>query len=416
MMEFRNLLFRGRAVDLSTDGGRISAITPSAASGPPRFVLSPAFYNTHTHLAMSLLRGYADDMRLMDWLQNRIWPLEALMTPEDVYAGTRLAIVEMVHSGCVFANDMYWFAPQVARAAAEAGIRCAVSIQTIETGGPGKNDPRNIESNRALESLPRDPSSARVFAVYAPHAVYTVCPETLRETAARARSENAFLHVHASETAAEVSDCEKKHGCSPVALLGKTGCLGERTVLAHCVHLSDADISLIKDSGSVIAENAQSNMKLASGMFPYARAAGAARCRHSIGTDGACSNNSLSMFAEMKAAALLAKVESGDPVAASAGEIFAAATRGGAQAFGLDAGEIREGALADFILLRADDPCFSPGFDFDSDMVYAASHSCVDTVVCDGRILMQGGKIPGEEEIVEEARRAAAALRRRAGR
>lgn len=414
-MEFRNLLFAGRAVDLATDGPRISAVTPSASAEKPRFILSPAFYNTHTHLAMSLLRGFADDMRLMDWLQNSIWPLEAQMTGADVYAGTRLAIVEMLHSGCVFANDMYWYAQEVARAAQDAGVRCAVSVQTIETGGPGKNDPRNIESARLLESLPRDPAAARVFATYAPHAVYTVCPDSLRAIADRARSENAFIHVHASETAGEKADCEKAHGCTPVELLHRTGCIGPKTVLAHCVHLSDSDIRIIASSGASIAENAQSNMKLASGMFPYRRAVEQGACRHTIGTDGACSNNSLSMFAEMKAAALLAKAESGDPACAPAAAILHAATRAGAQAFGLDAGEIRPGALADFILLRADAPCFAPGFNGESDMVYAASDSCVDTVVCNGETLMSGGKVPGEEEIIEQARRAAFDLRKRAG-
>jgi len=410
-MKFCNLLFNGKAVDLEIEGNRISSIAPSAADGgKPRLILSPAFYNTHTHLAMSLLRGFADDMRLMDWLQNKIWPLEAKMSGEDVYIGTRLAAVEMIRSGCVFANDMYWFAQDAARAAQDAGIRCAVSVQTIETGGPGKNDPRNVESARLLENLPRNPREARVFAAYAPHAVYTVCPESLKSIAARAARESAFIHVHASETAVEVDGCRKAHGCSPVELLDRCGCLGERTILAHCVHLSDDDVSRIASTRSVIAENTQSNMKLASGIFPYARAVSSGGCRHSIGTDGACSNNSLSMFAEMKAAALLAKAGSGDPACAPAGEVLRAATRGGAEAFGLDAGEIRPGALADFILLKADAPCFTPGFGFESDMVYAAETSAVDTVVCDGRVLMRNGVIPGEQAIIEEARAAAKRL------
>jgi 5-methylthioadenosine/S-adenosylhomocysteine deaminase len=249
-----------------------------------------------------------------------------------------------------------------------------------------------------------------VFATLAPHAIYTVCEGSLREIAARARAEETFVHVHVAETRGEVEACRREHGGrTPVKYLADCGLLGERTVMAHCVHLTDDDVKIVRDSGAVIVENQQSNMKLVSGLFPYARARG---CRMALGTDGASSNNSLSMFAEMKCAALAAKIESGDPTAAPADEVLRLATRGGAQAFGFDAGELRVGAAADFMVLKAGATALAPGFSLASDLVYAADTSCVDTVVCDGRVLMEGGVVPGEEEILAEARRAAAALAR----
>lgn len=406
---FSNLLLDNRRIDLTVENGRIAALTDHAAvpgEKPARPVI-PAFYNGHTHLAMNLLRGFADDLELMPWLQEHIWPAEAHLTDEIVYQGTRLAILEMIHHGTVFANDMYWFAPAVARAAEEMGIRCAVSMQTIETGGPGKNDPKNVAANKALEHLPRTAAS-RVFTTLAPHAIYTVCESSLRELAARAKAEDAFIHVHVAETRFECETCKKEHGGrTPMAYLNDCGLLGPKTVMAHCVHLTDDDIRIVKDTGAVIVENQQSNMKLVSGLFPYARARG---CRMALGTDGASSNNSLSMFAEMKCAALAAKIESGDPTAAPAAEIFSRATRGGAQAFGLDAGEIRVGAAADFSILNPNATLLVPGFNRTSDLVYAADSACVDTVVCAGRTLMAGGVIPGEGEILEAARRAAREL------
>lgn len=410
MMTFRNLILEGRgAVDLTVADGRIAAITSAGdnPAGPRPRPVVPAFYNCHTHLAMNLLRGYADDRALMPWLRDYVWPAEARLTEEIVYAGARLAILELIRSGTVFANDMYWHAPMVARAAEEMGIRCAVSMQTVETGGPGVDDPRNVAANAALADLPREASS-RVFTTLAPHAVYTVCEATLRRLADRARAEDRFVHIHVAETQGEVARCRAEHGGhTPVRYLLDCGLLGPKTLMAHGVHLTDDDISIIRDTGTVLVENAQSNLKLASGLFPYARTAG---CRRALGTDGACSNNALSMFAEMKCVALVAKLENGDPTAAPAAEVLRLATRGGAQAFGLDAGEIRVGAAADFLILDPDAVPLVPGFNRTSDLVYAADPSCLDTVVCAGRVLMEGGVVPGEEEIVAAARQAARLL------
>lgn len=407
-MTFGNLLLNGCEVEITVEKDRISEIRetgrhPTVQTRP----VVPAFYNCHTHLAMSLLRGCADDLALMPWLQEHIWPAESRLTDEIVYAGARLGMLELIRSGTVFANDMYWHAPMVARAAEEMGIRCAVSMQTVETGGPGVDDPKNVAANAMLADAPRSPSS-RVFTTLAPHAIYTVCEKTLRAIADRARAEDRFVHIHVSETRGEVENCRKEHGGrTPVHYLLDCGILGPKTLMAHCVHLTDDDIRMIRDTGAVIVENQQSNMKLVSGLFPYTRTSG---CRRALGTDGACSNNSLSMFAEMKCAALAAKIESGDPMVAPASEVLRLATRGGAEAFGINAGEIRVGAEADFLILDPFALPLVPSHNPVSDLVYAADASCVDTVVCAGRVLMEGGHVPGEEEIIATARKAARLL------
>lgn len=407
-MTFGNLLLNGREVEITVEKDRISEIRetgrhPTAQTRP----VVPAFYNCHTHLAMSLLRGCADDLALMPWLQEHIWPAEARLTDEIVYAGARLGMLELIRSGTVFANDMYWHAPMVARVAEEMGIRCAVSMQTVETGGPGVDDPKNVAANAMLADYPRS-SSSRVFTTLAPHAIYTVCEKTLRAIADRARAEDRFVHIHVAETRGEVETCQREHeGRTPIRYLLDCGLLGAKTLMAHCVHLTDDDIRIIRDTGAVIVENQQSNMKLVSGLFPYARTSG---CRRALGTDGACSNNSLSMFAEMKCAALAAKIESGDPMVAPAGEVLRLATRSGAEAFGIDAGEIRVGAAADFLILNPSALPLVPSHNPVSDLVYAADASCVDTVVCAGRVLMEGGRVPGEEEIIAAARKAARLL------
>ncbi len=413
---FKNLLLDGKCVDVAVDNGLISAITPhnSVEGEALARPIAPAFYNCHTHLAMNILRGYADDLELMPWLQEHIWPAEAHLTDEIVYDGTRLAILEMIRTGSVFANDMYWYAPAVRRAAEEMGIRLAVSMQTIETGGPGHNDPKNVAANKELESMPRS-SDNRIFATLCPHAIYTVCEDSLKALAQRAKAEDTFIHMHVAETRFEVETCKKEHGGrTPVQYLNDLGLLGPKTIMAHCVHLSDEGIKIIAGTGAVICENQQSNMKLVSGLFPFERAVEKGGCRTVIGTDGAASNNSLSMLSEMKCAALAAKIESSSPTVAPASAIYRMATRGGAEAFGINAGEIKVGMEADFIILNPSATPLVPGFNNVSDLVYAADSSCIDTVVCRGRILMEGGVVPGEAEIIEKARVSAKMLARNA--
>ena len=407
----------GRVVDVLVEGNRFKRISAEPISGNFARVIdargkliAPPFYNGHTHAAMNLLRGFADDLQLMDWLENHIWPAEAHLDDAIVYAGTRLSILEMIKSGTVFFNDMYWYAPAVLRAAEDMKLRAAIARQAIETS-PGVNNPTNVESNAALEAAIAS-CSDRVFLTYAPHAIYTVCGDSLKAMHEKAAAENSYYHMHVAETRFEVEECRKAHGgLTPVAYLDSLGVLDERTIMAHCVHLTDADRALIAERGAVIVHNAQSNLKLASGFCELGKAL-KAKCRAILGTDGCCSNNSMSMFSEMKTAAILAKTVADDPTVASAAEILRMATVSGAAAFGIDAGVIAEGRLADAMLLDGGNSLLVPGFNPVSDLVYAADSSCVDTVICDGNVLMENRVVPGEDEIIAQARDVAAKLTR----
>ncbi len=405
----------GHLADVLIEGNRFKRISASPIEG--RFdrtidargkILVPPFYNGHTHAAMNLLRGFADDLQLMDWLENHIWPAEAHLNEAIVYAGTRLSILEMIKSGTVFFNDMYWYAPAVLRAAEDMKVRAAIARQSIETS-PGVNNPTNVENNVALEAAIGG-CSQRVFLTYAPHAIYTVCGESLKAIHDQAAERGEYYHMHVAETRAEVDTCRKAHGgLTPIAYLDSLGVLDSRTIMAHCVHLTDDDRAMIAARGAVIVHNAQSNLKLASGFCELGKALQAG-CRVILGTDGCASNNSMSMFSEMKTAALLAKAVANDPTVADASRMWQMATRDGAAAFGIDAGEIAEGRLADAMLLDGASSLLVPGFNFTSDLVYAADSSCVDTVICDGNVLMENRQVPGEAEIIAEARAAAKRL------
>lgn len=412
----RKARLEGRTVDLWVEDGRFRRIGPDVDAPADRVldaagkIVVPPFFNAHTHAAMTLLRGYADDMELHRWLTEYIWPAEARLTEEDVYHGSRLAILEMIRTGTVFFNDMYWHASATLRAVEEMGVRAALGRLYIE-GKPGQVLERNRISNAELESAHRaSPVRDRVLLTHAPHAVYTVSGETLREIAERAVSGD-FVHIHASETRREVEDCLRATGTTPVAWLDACGLLGSRTVLAHCVHLTPDDIARIRDRGAVVAHMPCSNHKLVSGAFDYRAVVEEGKCRVALGTDGCASNNNLSMFDEMKVAALSAKLRSGLPTCGRDTDVWRMATRGGAEAFGLAAGTIAVGAPADALLLDGDHPMLVPEHSLAANLVYAADSACVDAVVCAGRVLMEHRRVEGEGEILEAARASARRLR-----
>jgi 5-methylthioadenosine/S-adenosylhomocysteine deaminase len=410
----RNVVLNGSTVNVRIEGNRFQSISQTISVTPAdetidahgQMAILPAFYNAHTHAAMSLLRGFADDLDLFDWLGNHIWPVEARLTNEDVYAGTRLAILEMIKSGTVFFNDMYWRGRQAVRAAEEMGVRACVGILRQTMGNPAFLP--MLDNDWLLEN--RDKVSSRIQISVAPHAIYTTTEEILRDVAETAKKHGLVIHTHLAETKKEFDDCMAQHGTTPAAYVDRCGILTDKTILAHSVALTDEDIELLAERRSVLVHMPVSNMKLVSGHFRYDSAALFGKCRWAIGTDGASSNNSLSMLGEMKTAALRGKDITGDPKTMKAADVFRAATQSGAEAFGIDAGAIEEGRLADCILVNLNNHNLVPGFNLVSDMVYAADSSCIDTVICDGRVLMRGGRVDGEEEIVSEAREAAKRL------
>ncbi len=365
-----------------------------------RFAVLPAFYNMHTHSAMTLLRGYADDLGLYTWLNDHIWPLESKLKEEDVYHGTRLAILEMVKSGTVFFNDMYFFPHGTAKAADEMGIRADIAPVLID-GCDSKKCDDMINYTKETISHSKDYSSRVRFTV-SPHAIYTVSAETLKASADLSRKENLPFQIHVSETQNEYKECMKEHDKSPVQYLDSLGVLSDNVTAVHCIYLDDKDREILKNRGVNIAHCPASNMKLSSGNLNYA-AIRKAGVKITLATDGASSNNNLSMLDEMKLAALRSKCHNEDPTVASAQEIFKMATKDGAKAAGLHAGEIQEGYLADCMLVNLNHVSLTPSDNLISDMVYSASPECIDTVICDGRILMQNRKVKNEEKIIQAA-------------
>jgi 5-methylthioadenosine/S-adenosylhomocysteine deaminase len=403
----------GRTVGVRCGGGKIVALGPGVSAEPGDEVLDaagltllPGFVNGHTHAAMTLLRGCGDDLALMDWLRTAIWPREARLEPEDVYWGTRLACVEMVRSGTVAFWDMYWHAEEVARAARDAGMRVTVGIPIIEDdSGTGVGAGRDqVEATLARLEPWR---GEHLEIALAPHAVYTVTPDTLSWVAEVAAARGLPVQIHVSETEGEVHDCVAAHGVTPAALLERLGVLGERAVLAHGVWLDDDELALIAARGATVVTNPVSNLKLATGrVFPYprARAHGVAV---GLGTDGPASNNSLDLLQEVKFLALLQKHAHLDPTVLPATEAWELLT--GRYAPRLGATYPAVGERADFLLARVDEPELAAG-DPVADLVYAATGAVVDTTVIGGRVVMRARAVADQDDIIGEVRRRAERL------
>ncbi|MBP3345548.1 MAG: amidohydrolase [Alphaproteobacteria bacterium] len=412
----QNVLHENKNADILIDKGRFakiaSALSLSAESagtvidGSDKAIL-PAFYNLHTHAAMSLLRGLGDDKELFHWLSEDIWPREATFDDEIIYWGTKLAMLEMIHSGTVAFSDMYFEQKAIMQAVCDMGLRAAVSFVQMDFFEQEKTAAKKADTAKFLAL--ENPCPERISKVMAVHAVYTVSEELIRFAVQTAEENNMFLHIHACETQKEVDDCIAAHGCSPIEYMEKLGALSPRTILAHAVHLSDSDIDIILKHGVKLCTNPASNLKLCSGAFMFKKLWDSGAFI-TLGTDGSASNNNVSMLDEMKLAALSAKLQSGDPTAAAAEQVFQAATRNGAEALGIDAGVIAEGKLADCILVDLNNTLLVPNYNLISNMVYSADSSVIDTVLCNGRILMQNKKIDGEEEIISQARKIAAKL------
>lgn len=376
-------------------------------------VAVPGLVNTHTHAAMSLLRGYADDMHLQEWLTEKIWPLEAHLTGEDVYWGTKLACLEMIRSGTTAFNDMYFFMQDAARAVDESGIRATFCHGFIDFDNPEKRE-SEIAATTDLVRHIKSLENSRLKAAVGPHSPYTVSREGLEWCARYSETEDIMLHIHLSETEGEVEGCIENHGMRPAAFLDSCGCLSERTLAAHCCWLDDDECRLLGKRNVSVSHNPSSNMKLAvKRALPY-QALRDAGVNITLGTDGCSSNNNLDMFEEMKFAALLQKFFWNSDTLLPADEALAMATINGAKALGIPTGRIQEGCPADIVLIDAATPSMVPMHNCVSNIVYSCSGGAVDTVICDGRILMAEKFIPKEAEILEKAQEIASQLVERA--
>lgn len=392
----KNGILSGKKCDVLIENGLVSKIGDSISPECECEIfdacgncLVPPFYNCHTHSPMNLLRGFADDLPLEVWLKEHIWPREASLTRDDIRRGAILAIEEMIRSGTVFFNDMYWMGEEALSAAAISGIRAVIGLFMIDGDG-GEVVSRQRDSiartKAAYDALPKE-AKERIRLAYAPHSVYGCGEKTLLEARDAAKKENAFIHIHVSETEEEVAGCLKKYGECPVMRLERLGLLTEKTILAHCVHLTEEEMELIAFRKSVISHQPISNYKLASGAFKYHLAVEKHKCRFVIGTDGAASNNNLSMFDEMKFASLNAKMAARDPASGKAGDIFRAATLGGCEAFGFNGGRIEKGALGDVLVLDKNSPQSRPCHSLESSVVYAFDTSCVSALISAGKVL-----------------------------
>lgn len=406
----KKALLDGKLKDILIDGDRIQQIDDSITTETDRKIYAkgmavlPSFFNCHTHAAMTLFRSYGSDLPLHEWLTEKIWPVESRMKPEHVYAGAKLAILEMIKSGTTFFNDMYWHVEETAKAVEEMGVRAALSSVMIDLDDPEKTK-SSINSVKKSFKQSKD-WDERIKFTLGPHAVYTCSEDLLQWCAEFAEKNNLMIHFHLSETRHEVHDCMKKHNLRPVEYLEKIKFLSGRLVCAHSVWLSDKEVMILKRNDVRLVYNPVSNMKLSVGnVFPYEKLK-EAKLKIALGTDGCSSNNNLSMIEEMKFGSLLQKHEN-EATSMPANEIFRIATKGGARIFGMNAGTISRGALADLILVNLKDNLLVPNHDLTSNIVYSAESSCVDTTICNGKILMLNRKIPDEYEIIEKARKSA---------
>ncbi len=402
----RDVELDGQVTQIYVEENRIAEIgarreADVVVDGKGRIAL-PGLVNLHTHSPMVLLRGFGDDISLPQWLETKIWPQEAKLRPEDVYWGAKLACLEMVKSGTTTFLDMYFHMDQVARAAKEMGLRAFLAEGIIDLGIPSRAEEQlkaAEEANRKIEAL----RSPRITPVLGPHAIYTVSEATLRRIRELADKRGYLVHMHLSETRREVEDSLAQNGLRPAAYLDQLGFLAKDVIVAHGCWLDPSEIEILARTGAKVAHCPTSNMKLASGQaMPYA-AMKEAGVVMGLGTDGAASNNNLDMFEAMKFAALFQKFAHRDPAVLPAHEAFQMATLGGAQALGIDAGLIQPERLADIVLVDPRRPDLTPRHEDVSNWVYAANGSCVDTVICDGQVIMKGRRVKGEAEILEKA-------------
>lgn len=383
----------GRIVDLLPTASVDQRYLGNTRQHLDNHVLLPGLVNLHTHAAMALLRGYADDMALMRWLQEHIWPAESrLVSPAFVEDGTLLACWEMLRGGITCFNDMYFFPEAAARAALSAGIRAALGITVFEfPSNYGSNAADYLEKGLAARDSLHD--QALIHFCLAPHAPYTVADASFSRIGELSAALNLPIHLHLHETRDEIDGSLKEHGVRPLARLQRLGLLTPRLIAVHAVHLNEDEIALLGQQGCHIAHCPTSNMKLASGIAPVAQMI-AQRLPIGLGTDGAASNNRLDLFQEMRQAALLAKVSSADPACLPAHTALHMATLGGASALKLDSliGSLVAGKSADLCAVDLGDWINQPCFDPASHLVYVAGRENVSHVWVAGKLRISDKK------------------------
>ena len=411
MILLRNILVDGVERDVLIEGNRISKVESPGLSADgceevvecSGKVAMPGFVNMHTHAGMALMRGIGEDVEFHEWL-SKIWEVEKNLDEDYVYHATKVACLEMIKTGTTCFNDQYWFAPMACKAASELGIRAVLSSILCDRDDPQLAEQQKRQCVEMYEMSKSWPSAVQF--VVSVHAIYSVTESMILWASKFVRENGLLMHIHLSETEKEVKDCMAEHGgMSPVEYLDSLGVLGPEVIAAHTLWLSDNDVEILGRRGVTCVHNVNSNLKLASGYkFRYneLRDAGANVC---LGTDGCGSSNNLDMLETMKTAAMIQKAWREDSAAMPISEIVDMVTVNPAKALRLETGRIEEGSLADIIIIDTENYHFmSPGT-FEANLIYSAHSDCVDSLICDGRFLMKNRVVPGEKDILAQARK-----------
>ena len=397
--------------NIGIDGNRITYVGKEDVKGEmnidaTKYLILPGLFNAHTHLAMTLFRGFAEDMPLMDWLRTKIWRAERELTAKDVYWGSMLGILEMLKTGTTCFSDLYIHMDEVAKACIESGIRAVLCYGMADRGDPER---AKEELKIGEEFIKRwNGKDERIKAIFGPHAPYTCSLEFLKEVKERSDELGVGIHIHVSETKDEVEDFLRKHGSRPIEKLEEIGFLSPKTVIAHAIWVDKREMSILAKRGVSVAHCPVSNLKLASGI---ARTADMLKLGINVclGTDGAASNNTYNLFEEIKLASLLQKVHTGRADALHARDVIEMATSNGYSAYGIDGGKLEKGILADLILLRRNFnfiPIYNPLYS----IVYSSLGCEVSHTVVNGKLLVEDhecltleeDKIVGKAEKIKE--------------
>ena len=412
----KNIVTEGVVSNILIDGNTIAGVFPADSPMPESFesgdcepvdcngkTAVPGFVNMHTHAGMAMMRGIGEDITFHEWI-DRIWEAESKIDENYIYHATKVACLEMVKTGTTTFNDHYWHMPMAQKAAMEMGLRPVLAYVFLDHNDPEESERQKKQCVEMYEEVQTWNDHA-VFAI-AIHAIYSVREEMIVWATEFARKHGLRIHIHVSETRKEVEDCKAQHGgMSPVEYLDSLGVLGPDVIAAHTLWLSDDDVRILGERGVTCVHNVNSNLKLASGyrfLYNELRDAGANIC---LGTDGCASSNNLDMLETMKTSAMIQKAWRDDPSAMPLDELMAMATSNAGKALGLNIGKIEAGALADILIVDTDNYNFlSPG-SFEANLVYSAHSDCIDSVICNGKFIMRGRVVPGEKDILAQARK-----------
>lgn len=398
--------------DIRVEGDRITQIANHILPQPEDEIIDgrnkiamPGLVNAHQHTPMSLLRGFSDDLKLMDWLERKMLPAEARMTPEDIYWGAQLSIAEMIRSGTTAFADMYIHMNEIAEAVKQTGIRASLTRGMVFMEDDGG---RRLQEAIDLVQRWSGGAEGRITTMYGPHSPYTCPVEPLREVIAMAVTDDIPIHIHLAETKEEVVKIRERYGMTPTEYLEEAGMFEQAHVLlAHGVHLNRRDIGRLKGMRGGVAHNPVSNLKLGCGIAPITDMI-AQGINVGIGTDGAGSATTTDMFEEIKAATWLQKLDYGDPTRMPAREVLIMATRGSASLLALqhEVGILEAGRKADLILIDLAKPHLQPVHEVESLLVYSVNGADVDTTMVNGQILMRGRKLLtiDEDELYREVK------------